>query len=145
MLQVLDRWMHRRRNALGTSKHRWQEQGLKKAVCTFEDRGQSSSIERKDGAYPIISFCLIMYVSTCFSLVSNLVHNATRLSLSNEPFQLIKSCVFLCSWCAHLLLTKPLHQEFFGVFLFFPKKASMTPCFHKDFWEIKALINWCLF
>jgi hypothetical protein len=70
---------------------------VKKEVCTLEDRGQSSSIEWEDGAYPIISFCLIMFVSTCFSLVNNSAYNATRLSLSNEPFLLIKSCVFLCS------------------------------------------------
>jgi len=128
-------------------------QGVKKAVCTLNDRRvQNSSIEWEDGVYPIISFCLIMSVSTCFSLVSNLAHNATRLSLSNEHFLLIKSCVFLCSWCTfmqitywtHLLLTKPLYQEFFGVFPFFlsqKKKTSMTPCFHKDFWEIKVLIQ----
>jgi hypothetical protein len=50
----------------------------------------------------------------------------------------------------HLLLTKPLHQEFFGVFLFFPKKTSMTPYFHKDFlgnqsFNTKKKSNWCLF
>jgi hypothetical protein len=66
-------------------------------MCTLEDRGQSSSIEWEDKAYPIIFVCLIMSVLTCFSLVGNLAHNATRLSLSNESFLLIKSCVFLCS------------------------------------------------
>jgi hypothetical protein len=66
-------------------------------MCTLEDRGQSYSIEWEDGAYPIISFCSIMFVLTCFSLVGNLAHNITRLSLSNEPFLLIKLCVFLCS------------------------------------------------
>jgi hypothetical protein len=70
---------------------------VKNAVCTLEDRGQISAIEWEDEAYSIISFYLIMSVSTCFSLVGNLAHNATRLSLSNEPFLLIKSCVFLCS------------------------------------------------
>jgi hypothetical protein len=63
---------------------------MKKAVCTLEDRGQSSSIEWEDGAYPIISFCLIMSLLTCFSLVGNLAHNATRLSLSNESSLLIR-------------------------------------------------------
>ena len=66
-------------------------------MCTLEDRGQSSAIEWEDGAYSIISFCLIMSVSTCFSFVGNLAHNTTRLTLSNEPFLLIKSRVFLCS------------------------------------------------
>jgi hypothetical protein len=35
------------------------------------------------------------------------------------------------------------HQELFGVFPFFlsKKKTSMTPCFHKDFWKIKVLIQ----
>jgi hypothetical protein len=70
---------------------------VKKAVCTLEDRGQRSATELEDGAFPIISFCLTMSVSTCFSLVGNLAHNTTRLSLSNEPFLLIKSCIFLCS------------------------------------------------
>jgi len=70
---------------------------VKKAVCTLEDRGQSSAMEWEDRAYSIIFFCSIMSVSTYFSLVGNLAHNATRLSLSNEPFLLIKSCVFLCS------------------------------------------------
>jgi cellulase/cellobiase CelA1 len=63
-------------------------------VCTLKDRGQSSFIGWEDEACPIISFCLIMSVSTCFSLVDNLAHNATRLSLSNEPFLL--NHVFLC-------------------------------------------------
>jgi hypothetical protein len=45
----------------------------------------------------IIAFCLIMSILTCFSLVGNLAYNAKRLSLSNEPFLLIRSCVFLCS------------------------------------------------
>ena len=67
---------------------------MKKVMCTFEDRGQSSAVEWEDGAYPIIAFCLIMFVLTRFSLVGNLAHNATRLSLLNEPFLLIKSCVF---------------------------------------------------
>jgi hypothetical protein len=78
---------------------------VKKAVCTLEDRGQSFYIEWEDGAYPIISFCLIMSISTCFSLVGNLSHNATILSLSNEPFLLIKSCVFLCSGYAFMQIT----------------------------------------
>ena len=68
---------------------------MKKAMCTFEDRGQSSAIEWEDGAYSIISFCLIMSVSTCFSLVGNLAHNATGFSLSNEPFLLNKTMCFL--------------------------------------------------
>jgi hypothetical protein len=29
--------------------------------------------------------------------IGNLAQNSTRLSLSNEPFLLIRSCVFLCS------------------------------------------------
>ena len=135
---------------------------MKKVVCTLNDRRvQNSSIEWEDGAYPIISFCLIMSVSTCFSLVSNLAHNATRLSLSNEHFLLIKSCVFLCSWCTfmqitywtHLLLTKPLYQEFFGVFPFFslPKKKNKHDLmFSQGFlgnqsFNTKQKSNWCLF
>jgi hypothetical protein len=112
---------------------------VKKAVCILEDRGQSSAIKWEDEARPIIVFCLIMFVSTC------LAHNATKLSLLNKPFLLIKSCVFCVhdmpsffmlfrannTW-AHPSLTKSLHQEFFGVFPFFPKKC-MIPCFHKDF------------
>jgi hypothetical protein len=152
MLQVLDQWMHWRRNALETSKHQWQEQGVKKAVCTLEDRRQSSAIEWEDGAYSIISFCSIMSVSTCFSLVGNLAHNVTRLSLSNESFLLIKSCVFLCSWCtfmqitywAHLCTHKTTAPRILWCFSFFfslQKKTSMTPCFHKEFWEIKVLIQ----
>jgi hypothetical protein len=70
---------------------------VKKVVGTLDDREQSSVIEWEDGAYPIIFFCLIMFVSTCFSLIGNLAHNATRFSLSNEHFMLIKSCGFLCS------------------------------------------------
>jgi hypothetical protein len=147
MLQVLDRWMHWRWNAPKTSKHRWQEQGVKKTVCTLKDRGQSSSIEWEYGAYLIISFCLIMSVLTCFSLVGNLAHNTTRLSLSNEHFLLIKSCVFLCSWCTFMQITyahKTTASRILWCFPFFflskKKTTSMTPCFHKDFWEIKVLI-----
>jgi len=40
---------------------------------------------------------LDFFVSTYFNLVDNLAHKATRLSMSNEPFLLIRSCVFLCS------------------------------------------------
>jgi hypothetical protein len=82
---------------------------VKKVVCALKDRGQSSSIEWEDGAYPVISFCLIMSVLTYFSLVSNLAHNSIRLSVSNEPFLLIKSCVFLCSSCASMQITYSAH------------------------------------
>jgi hypothetical protein len=36
--------------------------------------------------------------------VGNLAHNFIRLSLSNEPFLLIRSCVFLCSWHAFIFV-----------------------------------------
>ena len=75
---------------------------MKKAVCILEDRGRSSAIRWEDEACSIIAFCLIMYVSTYFSLVGHLAHNATRLSLSNEPFLLIESCVFFVfMMCLH--------------------------------------------
>jgi hypothetical protein len=94
-------------------------------MCILEDvhdKGQSFDTEWEDGACPIIVLRLIMSVSTCFSLVGNLAHNATRLSLSNEPFLLIRSCVFMqITYRPHLLLTKLVYQEFFSVFLFFPK------------------------
>jgi hypothetical protein len=51
----------------------------------------------EDEASLIIVFCLNMSLLTCLSLVGILAHNATRFSLSNEPFLLKKSCVFLCS------------------------------------------------
>jgi len=151
MLQVLNRWMHWRRNTLETSKHRWQEQGMKKAVCILEDRGQSSAIEWEDEAYSIIFFCLIMSVSTYFSLVGNLAHNATWLSLSNEHFMLIKSCVFLYSWCtfmqitywAHLCTHKTTESRILWCFSFFflSKKKQAWPLFSQWFLGNKKKIQ----
>jgi len=145
MLQVLSQWMHLRGNALETSKHRWQEQSVKKAMCTLEDRGQNSSREWEDGAYPI-SFCLIMSVSTYFRFVGNSAHNATRLSLSNKSFLWIKSCVFFSYW-AHLCTYKTIAARIFGrVSPFFQNYA----CFHKGFLGDQSLVQkqkscWCLF
>jgi len=97
------------------------------------------------------------HISTCFSHVGNLTHDATRHFLLKEPFLLIRSYAFLCSWCAFicccfmqithlykhtLSLIKSLHQELFGIFLFSLKtKLRMIPCLHKDFSEIKVLIQ----
>jgi len=105
-------------------QHQWD---LYKSCC-----GEASPIgdlpKWEDEACPIIAFCLIMSVLTCFSLVSILAYNTTRLSLSNEPFLLKRSCVFLifimclhfrCCFMptqSHSLLMKPLNQEFFIVF-----------------------------
>jgi hypothetical protein len=62
----------------------------------------------KNEVDPIISFCLIMSILTYFSLVGNLAHNATRLSLSNEPFLLNKIIGFpvfmmYLHFCCHFM------------------------------------------
>ena len=62
----------------------------------------------KNEADPIISFCLIMSILTCFSLVGNLAYNATSLSLSNEPFllnEIICFPVFMMylHFCCHFM------------------------------------------
>jgi ABC-type uncharacterized transport system permease subunit len=55
-----------------------------------------------DGVCFIITFCLIMFVSTYFSLVGNLTYNATRFSLSNEPFLFNKiMCSLISMICLH--------------------------------------------
>ena len=83
-------------NAPETSKHRWLEQGVKKAVCTLEDRGQSSAIEWEDMAFQLLPFtwsCLFQPVLVLLAIWLIILQD----SISNEPFLLIKSCVFLCS------------------------------------------------
>ena len=74
----------------------------------------------------MISFCLIMSISICFCFVDNSAHNATRLSLSNKSFLLIKSCVFFSYW-AHLCTYKTIAPRIFGVcFPFLPKLCMFS-------------------
>ena len=125
--------------------HQWD---LYKIYCR-ETNLKGDLPKWEDEACPIIAFCLIIFVLTCFSFVSILAHNTTRLSLSNELFLLKISCVFLifimcfhfrCCFMptqAHSLLMKQLHQEFF---ILFPK-ICMISHVHKDCWEFKVLVH----
>ena len=115
---------------------------MKKAVCILEDKRRRYATRWEDGAYSIISFYLIMSVSTCFSFVGNLAHNATRLPLSNEPFLLIKSCVFLCSWCTFMQITYWAHLLYLQnhctknslvFFLFSSQNNKHDPMFSQGF------------
>jgi len=93
-----------------------------------------ASLIGEDEACPIIVFCLIMYVFTCFSLVGILARNAPKLSLSNEPFLLKqKSCVFLCSWCASIfLIVSYLHKHTLYSRNHCTKNSSL--CFQNHAW-----------
>jgi len=94
--------------------------------------------------------------------VGNLAQNSTILSLSNKSFLLIRSCVFLCSWHAFILL--PSHANntlnitfkhetiapriFWCVSLFFQNYA-WSHMFTKIFLGIQSLVQkqkscWCL-
>ena len=70
-----------------------------------------------------------------------------RLYFHNVPsFMLFHANNTLSTLCTHKTTT----PRILWCFSLFSQKTSMTPCFHKDFWEIKVLIqkqksNWCLF
>ena len=95
--------------------------------------------------------------------VGNLAQNSTRLSQSNEPFLLIRSCVFLCSWHTFILLLfhanntlsitfkhETIAPKIFRCVSFFFQNYAWSHMFTKIFWEFKVLgmrqkSYWCLF
>ena len=97
-------------------------------------------------------FC---HVSTYFSLVSNLIHNATRLSLSNEPFLFNKIiCFLMFMMYLHFFycLTQITHlnehtlyrwnyctKNYLVCFLFFSPKTMHDPMFSQGFLENQGL------
>jgi hypothetical protein len=93
--------------------------------------------------------CLIMpaKISWFFQpipfFVGNLAQNSTRFSLSNEPFLLIKSCVFFFCVHANNIMSTPLYLQnqrtkFFGVFPFFPKQQAWPHVFTRIFGKSKC-------
>jgi len=96
-------------------KHGQKPQHNPKGNCTAEWRASycPAQKKKKKKSYP----CLIMPAKiSCFFqhipvFVGNLAQNSTRFSQSNEPFLLIKSCVFF--FCAHVnnILSTPLYLQ----------------------------------
>jgi len=83
--------------------------------------------------------------------VGNLAQNSTRFFLSNEPFLLIKSCVFF--FCAHAnnILSTPLYlqnhcaKNLWVCFPFFPRPHVFTRIFGNSKFSTKQKSCWCLF
>ena len=114
-------------------------------------------LKKKKKSYP----CLIMpaKISWFFQpipvFVGNLAQNSTRFSLSNEPFLLIKSCVFFLCVHANNILSTPLylqnHRTKNHLVFFFPfsQNNKHDPMFSQGFLGNQSLVQkqksyWCL-
>jgi hypothetical protein len=79
---------------------------IRRGIAPPLQNGACSCSAQKKKKIPLLDHACknFLIFSTYSSFVGNLAQNSIRLSLSTEPYLLIRSCIFQCSWHVFILL-----------------------------------------